>query len=218
MNEFFNFDIHVHSVYSKDSLLYPKKLLQTSLLKGMNAIAVTDHDTIQGGLKTKSIKQDSLLVVVGSEIKTDHGDLIGLFLNEEIKSRTFFEAAEEIKDQGGIVVLPHPYRRKIFPDLEMLKKVDVFEGVNGRTSKELNQKAQSLAISLSKPVIGGSDAHFSFELGKLMNCSSHYFNDEEELRRVIVDNSSTCLYKTNNSFVRKSNILLSLFVKKVKNM
>lgn len=218
MDEFFNFDLHVHSIYSNDSLLYPKRILQTSLLKGMNAIAVTDHDTILGGLKTKSVKQDSLLVVIGSEIKTDHGDLIGLFLSEEIKSRTFFEVIEEIKDQGGIVVLPHPYRRRIFPDLEMLKNVDVFEGINGRTSEELNQKALSLAINLSKPVIGGSDAHFSFELGKLMNCSNHFCNDEEELRRVIVDNSSTCLYKTNNSFVRKSNILLSAFVKKVKNI
>lgn len=218
MNEFFRFDLHMHSIYSKDSLLSPKKILQISLFKGMNAIAVTDHDTILGGLKVKSIKQDSLLVVIGSEIKTDHGDLIGLFLNEEVKSKAFLEVIEEIKAQGGIVVLPHPYRRKIFPDLEMLKKVDVFEGINGRTSEELNQKAQNLAINLSKPVIGGSDAHFSFELGKLMNCSNHFCNDEEELRRVIVENSSTCLYKTNNSFVRKSNILLSAFVKKVKNM
>lgn len=217
MDEPFNFDLHVHSTYSKDSLLSPKKIIQTSIAKGINAIAITDHDTILGGLKTKSINQSSLLVVVGSEVKTDYGDLIGLFLNEEIKSRIFLEVAEEIKDQDGIVILPHPYRRKIFPDFEMLKKVDILEGKNGRTSEELNQKAQVLAKSLSKPVVGGSDAHFSSELGRLINHSNHFCSDEEELRRVIINNDSICFYKVSNSFVRESNILMSAFIKKVKN-
>ncbi|AKB38020.1 hypothetical protein MSSAC_3430 [Methanosarcina siciliae C2J] len=218
MNAYYNFDLHVHSVYSKDSLLTPERIIKVAMVKGINSIAITDHDTILGGLKTKSIKQNSLLVIIGSEIKTDYGDLIGLFLNEEIKSRIFPEVIEEIKDQGGFVVLPHPYRRKKFPDNGLFRKIDVLEGINGRTSEELNQKAQSLARELSKPVVGGSDAHFSFELGTVMNCANHFCNDEEELRRLILDNNSTCRYKVNSSFVRKSNILLSAFLKRVKNI
>jgi predicted metal-dependent phosphoesterase TrpH len=214
MREGFYFDLHVHSLYSKDSLLKPYEIIKISESKGIDAIAITDHNTILGGLKAKSIVQDSVMVIVGSEIKTDFGDLIGLFLNEEIKSRVFLDVVDEIKEQDGIVVLPHPYRRKRFPTTEMLKNVNVIEGINGRTSDELNYKAQLLADKLSLPVVGGSDAHFSFELGNLINSVKSPCLEEEELRKQILDNNSTFYHKKNNIFLKDSCIYLSYLLKK----
>ncbi|WP_255334671.1 PHP domain-containing protein [Methanosarcina sp. KYL-1] len=215
MREDFYFDLHVHSIYSKDSLLKPHEIIKISKAKGIDAVAITDHDTILGGLKAKSISQDSVMVIIGAEIKTDFGDLIGLFLNEEIRSRSFLDVADEIKAQDGIVILPHPYRRKRFPTTEMLKNVNVIEEVNGRTSDELNCKAQFLAKNLSLPVVGGSDAHFSFELGNFMNCTKSPFFEEEELRKRILSNNLTFFRKMNNIFVRDSCIFLSHFLKKM---
>jgi predicted metal-dependent phosphoesterase TrpH len=87
MKEQYFFDFHIHSKYSYDSLLSPEAILKRTLSKGLNAIAITDHNTIQGSTIAKSIKQDSLLVVNGAEITTNYGDLTGLFLNEELQSR-----------------------------------------------------------------------------------------------------------------------------------
>ncbi|AKJ39835.1 PHP domain-containing protein [Methanosarcina barkeri] len=215
MREGFYFDLHVHSLYSKDSLLKPDEIIKISESKGIDAIAITDHNTIFGGLKAKSIVQDSVMVIVGSEIKTDFGDLIGLFLNEEIKSRVFLDVVDEIKEQDGIVVLPHPYRRKRFPTIEMLKNVNVIEGINGRTSDELNSKAQSLAKKLNIPSVAGSDSHFSFELGNLINCIRVSYCEEEELRKQILSNNSIFYYKKNSLLARKSCIFSSYLLKKI---
>jgi len=215
MNDNFYFDLHVHSKYSKDSLLKPQEILKILKIKNINAVAITDHDTILGGLKAKSIKQDAVMVIIGSEIKTDFGDLIGLFLNEEIKARTFLDVIDDIKEQGGIAVLPHPYRRKRFPTIEMVKNVNVIEGINGRTSDELNSKAQSLAKELNLPSVAGSDSHFSFELGNFINCTRLPCCEEEELRKQILSNNSTFYHKKNNLLIRKSYIFSSYVLKKV---
>jgi hypothetical protein len=214
MTDNFFFDLHVHSTYSLDSLLKSKSIVKLSTLRRLDAIAITDHDTIKGGVETKKIAPDSLMVITGSEIKTDHGDLIGLFLNEEIKSRSFPEVIDEIKDQDGIVILPHPFRRKVFPTEAMLKKVDVFEGLNGRTSAKLNQKAIDLANEFNKPTVAGSDSHFSYELGRFFNCTEFNCSDEEELRDVILKQNLRLVGKQDSKIIRKGCIYSSYLLKK----
>ena len=162
-----NFDLHIHSIYSKDAILKPEKIIKIAKKKGLSGVAVTDHDTIKGALKTKSATSDNFMVIVGAEVQTDKGEIIGLFLNEEIKSREFDEVIEEIKDQDGITVLPHPYRNKQCDPKDLLDMVDVVEGLNARTSKELNYKAQTLARNFGLPIIAGSDAHTPFEIGRV---------------------------------------------------
>ena len=159
-------DLHIHSKYSFDSILEPKKIIQISKKKGLNGIAITDHNTIEGGVKAKKINRDSdFSVIVGAEIGTEVGDITGLFLTDEIRSKKAMEVIEEIKGQGGLSVLPHPFRGHTIIGDELLKRIDLIEGFNSRTPLKLNLMAQSLAEEYNKPIIAGSDAHFAGEIG-----------------------------------------------------
>ncbi len=158
-------DLHVHSSYSFDSRLTPKKIVRACIRKGLDVIAVVDHNTVRGGLAARMAAHGTgLTVIPGIEVKTDMGDLIGLFDEEEVKARGFAEALDEIRDMGGLTVLPHPYRGH--PEVERLaEKVDALEVFNARTPRRLNLKALKLAVLLGKPVTVGSDAHTVFEIG-----------------------------------------------------
>jgi predicted metal-dependent phosphoesterase TrpH len=158
-------DLHIHSKYSFDSLLSPRSILKVAKKRDLTGIAVTDHNTIRGGLEVRKINKDrDFTVIVGSEIQTDIGDIIGLCVNEEIKSRISIEVIEEIKDQGGYVVLPHPFRghRLNQYTIELFDAIEVF---NGRSTAEENSKALELAKKYNKPFTAGSDAHFASEIG-----------------------------------------------------
>lgn len=158
-------DLHIHSKYSFDSLLSPKTILKVAKKKGLTGIAVTDHNTIKGGLEVRRINKDKdFIAIVGSEIQTEIGDIIGLCLNEEIKSRISIEVLEEIKDQGGFVVLPHPFRGHKL-NRYIVEHSDAIEVFNGRSTVEENSKALELARSYNKPFTAGSDAHFAAEIG-----------------------------------------------------
>lgn len=158
-------DLHIHSKYSFDSLLSPRTILKVAKKKGLTGIAVTDHNTIRGGLEVKKINKDrDFTVIVGSEVQTEIGDIIGLYLNDEIKSRVLIEVITEIKSQGGIVVLPHPYRGHKLNQY-IIEHSDAIEVFNGRSTTKENTKALELAKRYNKPFTAGSDAHFASEIG-----------------------------------------------------
>lgn len=158
-------DLHIHSKYSFDSLLSPKTILKVAKKKGLTGIAVTDHNTIRGGLEVRKINKDQdFTVIVGSEIHTEIGDIIGLYINEEITARTSVEVLEEIKDQGGFAVLPHPFRGHKLNQY-ILEQSDAIEVFNGRSTPEENARALKLAQRYNKPFTAGSDAHFAAEIG-----------------------------------------------------
>lgn len=160
------FDLHIHSKYSYDSFLSPKKIIEVAKRKGLDGIAITDHNTVKGGIATlKANKNKDFQVIVGAEMKTEYGDIIGLFLSEEIRTRRFEEVIEEIKSQGGLSVLAHPYRQYENPE-KIIDKVDLVEAFNARSRKEDNKRAYKLAKKFKKPVTAGSDAHLGFEIGR----------------------------------------------------
>lgn len=160
------FDLHIHSKYSYDSILDPERIIKIAKKKGLNGVAITDHNTIKGGVKASKInKNPDFQVIVGAEIKTNIGDIIGLWLNEEIRKREWEEVVDEIHAQGGVVILPHPYRGHKIVE-EVAKRVDVIEVFNARSPKEVNKKAYELAMKLQKGISAGSDAHLSFEIGR----------------------------------------------------
>lgn len=160
------FDLHIHSKYSYDSFLSPATIIKIAKKKGLDGVAVTDHNTIKGGAEALKINKDKdFQVIVGSEIKTEYGDVIGIFLNEEIKSQIFMQVVEEIRDQDGLVILAHPFRKNIVFPTDLLKYVDLLEGFNARSPKDLNKKAGELARSFGMPITAGSDAHLGFEIG-----------------------------------------------------
>jgi predicted metal-dependent phosphoesterase TrpH len=169
------FELHIHSKFSFDSLMSPESILKAAKMRGLNGVAVTDHNTIKGGLEAQRINNDGeFMVIVGTEINTDTGDVIGLFLNEEIESRTFLEVIDEIRSQDGVVVLPHPFRGHKLSD-ELISAVDAIESFNSRTGIWANQRAEELVRKYKKTSVAGSDAHFLSEIGlgsTLVDCSN----------------------------------------------
>jgi predicted metal-dependent phosphoesterase TrpH len=159
-------DLHIHSKYSYDSFLSPEKIIRIAKKRGLDGIAITDHNTIKGGMEAFKINRDKdFQVIVGAEMKTEYGDIIGLFLNEEIRTRMFEGVIEEIKSQNGLSVLAHPYRQYKNPE-EIVDRVNLVEGFNARSRKGDNEKAYGLANRFKKAMTAGSDAHLGSEIGR----------------------------------------------------
>jgi len=143
--------------------------------KGLKGIAVTDHNTIEGGKVAQKQADRDHIIIVGSEVKTEIGDIIGLFLTNEIRSRKSMEVLDEIQAQNGISVLAHPFRtpymfrfrhRRVDSyDPEFMQKVNLIEITNARSKSRENLRARELAERFGKPVSAGSDAHFLPEIG-----------------------------------------------------
>jgi predicted metal-dependent phosphoesterase TrpH len=147
----------------------PAKIVEVSRERGLFGIAVTDHHTIQGGLKTREKNRSSLVVIVGSEIKTEWGDVVCLFLEREITSRRFLEVVEQVREQDGLLILAHPFWKHTLSE-ELLVNVDLVEAFNSRISPSRNQKALELAEKTGLPQVAASDAHLPWEIGKGATC------------------------------------------------
>lgn len=180
-------DFHIHSKYSRDSFLSPSSIIKTAKKKGLSAVAVTDHETTRGAKETVKLNNalKDLIVIPGIEIKTELGDLIGLFVEEDIAIKEAFEVIDSIKDQDGLVVLTHPARNHKNLNSKIMFKIDLVEGFNGRSSRSENVQARILAYSINKPMIAGSDAHFSFEIGRIKTQLFGTIADSEDLRNLI---------------------------------
>lgn len=165
------FDPHIHSKYSYDGVMEPKRIIRIAVERGLDGIAITDHNTVKGGLEAKEYETRDFQVIVGSEVMTEKGEITGLFLSKEIKSRDVQGVIAEIKEQGGIVVIPHPFdrlRHSAFSVTdEDVKFIDAIEGFNSRCIfGGDNRKAVEFALRYNLPVIAGSDAHYPGEIGK----------------------------------------------------
>jgi predicted metal-dependent phosphoesterase TrpH len=164
-------EFHTHTHHSYDCDMRPEKILQIAIDKKLDAIVINDHDTIKGGLECKKLNTNkNLEVIIGAEIKTDIGDITGIFLKEEIISRHYLDVITEIKNQGGLVILNHPFVGHKLNDVNF-NGFDLIEGYNGRLNKGLNEKAVELAKKLNKPIVSGSDAHTYGEIG---NCYTEF--------------------------------------------
>jgi len=162
-------DFHVHTAYSLDSSNDPLKVGLLAEAKGLDYIAITDHNTIKGALKALNSKY-SEHIILGEEILTDRGEVIGLFLRREIKPGKLSRVISEIRDQGGIVMLPHPFDsfrgKALRPAKSDSKYFDLVEGFNSRCLlQRFNLKAQRYAMLTGLKMTAGSDAHHPFEIG-----------------------------------------------------
>ncbi len=164
-------DLHIHTDYSKDSNLDTSEVIKVSKKRGLDGIAVTEHNTIQGGVKAQKLNDDpDFKVIVASEVHTDMGEIIGYFLNEEIKSRDLYEVIDEMRAQDAVISIPHPYDVFRFsalkPNKEVLKHVDCVEAFNARCMfSRFNKMAKELAGNTGLAMTAGSDAHTLQEIG-----------------------------------------------------
>ncbi|MER2105652.1 MAG: PHP domain-containing protein [Solibacillus sp.] len=170
-------ELHTHTKYSHDSMLGKWVYLLALKYKKINYIAICDHNQIKGALSYKKfLKKFGIDVIVGEEIFTKNGEIIGLFLKEKIKPyMSVEETIKEIKRQNGIVYVPHPYdekRYKTVLPLELIKEnsmeIEVMEIHNGRNSKDyFSIKQEEIANKFPNIIkVIGSDAHCFFELGR----------------------------------------------------
>ena len=164
-------DMHLHTHHSFDCLNRPEEILRAARERGLDRIVVTDHDEIRGALELREI--DPERVLVGEEIKTREGfDLIGILLTERIPRGTpARESAERIREQGGVVYVPHPFdvaRAGAGRYLDtMAELVDVVEVHNARCwMPGFNRRAGAWASAHGKLRGAGSDAHTIAELGR----------------------------------------------------
>jgi predicted metal-dependent phosphoesterase TrpH len=163
------FDLHIHSSYSLDSVLSPTKIVEISRKRGLDGVAVVDHHTILGGLKSRDLNRSSLMVIVGSEIRTEWGDVVCLFLEKEITSRRFLNVVEEVREQSGVLILAHPFWKHTLSE-ELLSHVDLIEVFNSRISPRRNMKGEILADKKRLPKVAVSDAHLPWEIGRGATC------------------------------------------------
>jgi predicted metal-dependent phosphoesterase TrpH len=161
-------DLHMHTSWSHDCAVDPADLIMYAEGSGLGAIAVTDHNVFGGAVETVELARDhELIVIPGEEVKTDgQGEVIGLFLREEIpRGMSFAETVAAIKEQEGVVYLPHPFdRMHSIADPATLHRhladIDVFEVYNARLLFEsYNDEALRFARKYNLTMGAGSDAH-----------------------------------------------------------
>ena len=186
-----NVDLHVHTCYSFDATTSLDDVIAACRRASIDCVAITDHDTIRGALRMRN--DGRLRVIVGQEVLTTHGELIGLFLEQEVRNwLSPMETIESIKRQGGLVVIPHPLLRMPFPrttsvgtgegiqfipSLEVQKRnpllspevvaaADIIEVMNARSPfKSTWEGVGRFAHARGLPCSAGSDAHTPGEIG-----------------------------------------------------
>ncbi len=186
-----NIDLHVHTNYSRCAILKPAEIEPLALKRGLDAVAITDHNTIDGALEVKNHAK-KIKVIIGEEIKTTKGEIIGYFLNEQIPPfLTPEETIKEIKRQGGLVSVPHPFDRlrssrleaetleKILPNLDMIEIFNSRDILTGQDFGLIEKACQMGAVP-----VAASDAHLSVEVGKSYISIENFETAEDFLENI----------------------------------
>ena len=189
----FRGDFHMHTYFSYDCLVSPEALVKRCETVNLNCIAVTDHNSIEGAKAVKKIAP--FHVIIGAEIKSTEGEITGLFLEEIIPAGLSpIETIKRIKEQNGIVSVPHPFtgggRSALSKPIaiEILPYVDLIEGFNARTMNSAdNMKAKEFAQEHKLPMTAVSDAHTTRELGATYTEFSGFDGSKESFIAAISD-------------------------------
>jgi glycosyltransferase involved in cell wall biosynthesis len=198
-------DLHMHTDHSYDCATPVEVLLAEASQRGLGAIAVTDHNEISGALEARA-KASGIQVIVGEEVKTaEQGEVIGLFIEEKIpRGMTLLQTIAEIKRQGGLVYVPHPFdRMHAVPDYEhllgVIDEVDAIEVFNPRVAiAEFNEEAVRFAAKYRIIAGAGSDAHVPQGLGSVRIRMRAFDGPDEFLQSLrdadIIRNPASLLY------------------------
>ncbi|MEA2156482.1 MAG: hypothetical protein QOE11_2622 [Solirubrobacteraceae bacterium] len=200
-------DLHMHTDHSHDCATPVEVLLATAREQGLGAIAVTDHNVVSGALEARAKAAEfGVKVIVAEEVKTaDQGEVIGLFIEERIeRGMTLAETVAEIKRQGGLVYVPHPFdRMHAVPDYEHLlgivDDIDAIEVYNPRVAiGSFNEEAERFAAKYRILAGAGSDSHVAPGLGSVRVRMADFDGAEEFLEALrtaeITTKPSSLLY------------------------
>jgi predicted metal-dependent phosphoesterase TrpH len=165
-------DMHTHTMWSGDSTTTPDEFTASVTESGLEVVCITDHNDIAGAVELADRLE--CRVIVGEELRTPAGEIIGLFLTDRIPMGVgHIEAAMAIRDQAGVVYIPHPFdtmRRNLSEaalyELAEAELIDVVEVLNAKTSlASLNRRAAEFAAEFGIAAGAGSDAHVPAALG-----------------------------------------------------
>ncbi|MDQ6776010.1 MAG: glycosyltransferase [Actinomycetota bacterium] len=202
---FIDVDLHMHTDHSYDCATPVEVLLAHARMRGLGAIAITDHNEVSGAHEARA-KANGVKVIVAEEVKTaDQGEVIGLFIEEKVpRGMTLQATIDNIKGQGGLVYVPHPFDRlHSVPDYEhllaVLDDVDAIEVFNPRVAiAEFNEEAVRFAAKYRIPAGAGSDAHVPQGLGSVRIRMRDFDGPEEFMAALrdadIVRNPASLLY------------------------
>jgi len=165
-------EFHSHTIFSKDSLTSPEKLLETCRKKGIHRIVITDHNTIAGA--TRAHKLDPKMVIIGEEIMTSRGEILAAFVKEEIPPGLQpHEVINRLREQDAFISVSHPFDRWrsghwLKDDLiDITPLIDAIEIFNARCMLPVfNKEAAEYARQYNLAGTVGSDAHSAMEIGK----------------------------------------------------
>ena len=197
-------DLHMHTDHSPDCATPVEVLLETARDRGLGAIAITDHNEVSGAIEARRIaeRMGDIKVIVAEEVKTaEQGEVIGLFLEERIpKGMTMAETIAEIRRQGGLVYVPHPFDRfHSVPDyehlLDIVEEIDVLEVFNPRVAlTAFNEEAERFARKYRIVPGAGSDSHVAQGLGSV-RVRIHDFDGPQEFLEAMRDADITRKHK-----------------------
>ena len=211
--DFIHVDLHMHTDHSPDCATPVDTLLDTAKRVGLGAIAVTDHNEVSGALEARE-RADGIKVIVAEEIKTgDQGEVIGLFIEEKIpRGLTLQETIAEIRRQGGLVYVPHPFdRMHAVPDyehlLDVVEDIDAIEVFNPRVAfAAFNEEAARFAAKYRIVAGAGSDSHVAQGLGSVKIRMRDFDGPEEFLESLrdadIVRKRQSLLYVQALKFIQ----------------
>jgi predicted metal-dependent phosphoesterase TrpH len=197
-------DLHMHTDHSGDCATPVDVLIHTARDRGLGAIAITDHNEVSGALEARKLAEElgDIKVIVAEEVKTaEQGEVIGLFLEEKIpKGLTMAETIAEIRRQGGLVYVPHPFDRfHSVPDyehlLDMVEEIDILEVFNPRIAvTSFNEEAVRFAGKYRIVSGAGSDSHVAQGLGSVRQ-RIHDFEGPAEFLEAMRDADITRKHK-----------------------
>lgn len=219
-------DFHIHNRFSRDSILSEDKFIRIALERGLTHVAVTNHNNVEGAIAVRDRVaalgvDDRLTVILGEEVSTSDGEVVGIFLKRTIpRGLTADQTADEIHAQGGLVSIPHPFdplrashiRRGALEKLAAASKIDMIEVFNSRvTFSRHNGQAAEFAARHRIPGIACSDSHSGFEVAMSFNALPA-FTTADELRDGLAENEwhgsrSTVLIHLTTRYAVWSNIV-----------
>jgi predicted metal-dependent phosphoesterase TrpH/glycosyltransferase involved in cell wall biosynthesis len=206
-------DLHMHTDHSHDCATPVDVLLDSAKAAGLGAIAVTDHNEISGALEAAD-RANGIKVIVSEEVKTaDQGEVIGLFIKEKIaRGMTLAETIAEIRRQGGLVYVPHPFdRMHSVPDyehmLDIVEQIDAIEVFNPRVAiSSFNEEAARFAAKYRIVAGAGSDSHVAQGLGSVKIKMRDFDGPEEFLESLreadIIRRKQSLLYVQALKFIQ----------------
>ena len=157
-------DLHIHSQYSEDGNGSPKDIIKALKKRGLQGVAFTDHNSVEGGLKALKVTPKDFIVITGTEISTKDGHIIALDIKENIPGGlSAEETVEKIIDAGAIPIIPHLYRNMSGLKKEKLRsirtKISAIEVFNSCSLPQTNLKTAKVANEFNFGGTGGSDSH-----------------------------------------------------------